>query len=75
MGAWWRAGACRMACGLFKGETMNDYNEKNCDERHKNIREELDNVWGKLKSFEGRIWAIVILQIMVLGGIIGVLLK
>lgn len=49
---------------------MNDYNEKNCDERHEKITEEFHNVWAKLKTLDNRLWAILILLIFNLGGII-----
>ena len=55
--------------------TMNDYNEKICDERHEKIKEEFLVVWDKLKSFENRLWAVIILQITLLVGVFGIFLR
>jgi len=49
---------------------MNDYNEKICDERHKKITEEFGYVWDKIKTLEGRLWAIIVLLVFNLGGVI-----
>ena len=54
---------------------MNDYNEKNCDERHEKIEKELLVVWEKLKTFEGRLWAVIILQITLLVGVFGIFIR
>ncbi len=54
---------------------MTDYNEKWCEERHDKIEKEFDNVWAKLKNQDNRLWSIIVLQLVVLGGIIGVIIK
>ena len=46
------------------------YNEELCKTLHKSQREEMDRMWDKLKSIEGRFWAIIILLLMNLTGII-----
>ncbi len=54
---------------------MNDYNQKWDDERHEKIKEEFLVVWDKLKSFENRLWAVIILQITLLVGVFGIFIK
>ena len=49
---------------------VDDYNEKNCDERHRNIREEFDQVWAKIDKFDVRLWVIIIMLFFNLGGIV-----
>ena len=49
---------------------MNEYNEKNCDERHDKLEKELENVWNRFKTLDGRLWAIIVLLVFNLGGVI-----
>jgi len=49
---------------------MNDYNEKNCDERHEFIEKEFKKVWSRFKTLDGRLWAIIVLLVFNLGGVI-----
>lgn len=54
---------------------MDDFNQKFCDERHQNIKEEFDAVWKRMNGTERKLWAIIILLVGNLAGLIGVLLK
>ena len=54
---------------------MNEYNKEWDDERHENIDEEFKSVWDKLKTLDNRLWAIIVLQLILLVSIGGVLLK
>lgn len=53
----------------------NQYNYRLCEERHEKIEKEFDAVWEKLKAFENRLWAVIILQITLLVGVFGIFLK
>ena len=48
---------------------MNDYNQNWCNERHRKIDTRFKDVWDKLKTLEGRLWAIIVLLFMNLAGI------
>ena len=54
---------------------MNDFLQKWCDERHNKIDKEFGVVWKKFGTIETRLWGMIILQLIILGSIIGVLLK
>ena len=54
---------------------MNDYIKGWCDDRHDKIKEEFLVVWEKLKAFENRLWAVIILQIALLVGIFGIFIR
>ena len=49
---------------------MNDYNRDWCDERHEKIDREFKNVWTKMRTMEGRLWAIILLLVFNLGVVI-----
>ena len=49
---------------------MNDYNEKNCDERHEFVEKEFEKVWKKLDKYDIRIWGILVLQITIIALIV-----
>ena len=53
----------------------NEYNKEWCDERHQFIEKEFVKVWTKIKTFDARLWAIIVLLVFNIGGIIAVLLK
>ncbi len=48
----------------------NQYNYQLREERHDNIEKELETVWDRFKTLEGRLWIIILLLVFNLGGII-----
>ena len=49
---------------------MNEYNKEWDDERHDKIEKELETVWNRFQTLEGRLWIIILLLVFNLGGII-----
>lgn len=49
---------------------MNDFLQAWCNERHDKIKEEFDTVWKKIDTIDGRMWAIIVLLFLNLGGVI-----
>jgi len=47
-----------------------EYNKEWCDERHNFITKEFTDVWVKIKTVEGRLWTIILLLVLNLGGLI-----
>ncbi|MHA1289504.1 MAG: hypothetical protein ACTSPB_19110 [Candidatus Thorarchaeota archaeon] len=52
-----------------------EYNQDWCNERHERIDEEFNQVWKRIKTVDSRLWAILVVQLVILGGIVGTLLK
>lgn len=50
-----------------------DYNKDWCDERHDKIEREFDKMWKRIKTFDARLWAIIVLLVFNFGGIIAIL--
>ena len=46
---------------------VDEYTKEWCNERHKGIDKEFKAVWGRLKTLEARLWAIIILLVFNLG--------
>ena len=54
---------------------MEEYNVKLCDERHDKIADEFLVVWRKMNGTDKKLWAIILLLIVNLAGMLGALLK
>ena len=54
---------------------MDDFNLGLCEERHKNIEKEFEAMWKRMNGTEKKLWAIIILLVGNLAGLIGMLLK
>jgi len=54
---------------------MDDFNLRLCEERHENIKKEFEAMWKHMNGTEKKLWAIIILLVSNLAGLIGVLLK
>lgn len=54
---------------------MNNFNTKLCDERHEVIDREFKKVWTRVGNMDARIWGVMILLLMNLGGIIAIITK
>jgi hypothetical protein len=52
-----------------------EYNQGWCDERHKKIGEEFHAVWEKIRIVDNRLWAVLVLLIANLGGVIALFFK
>ena len=53
---------------------MEEYSEKWCDERHDKITNEFLAVWKRMNGTEKKLWAIIIMLITNLSGLIVILL-
>ena len=53
----------------------NDYSNRFCDDRHKNIDKEFKAVWTRMNGFDKKLWAIIVLIMANLGTVIGILVK
>ena len=54
---------------------MEEYNEKWCDERHDKIADEFLVVWKRMNGTEKKLWAIILLLVANLAGLVGMFLK
>ena len=54
---------------------MNEFNVKLCDERHERIGEEFVFVWNKMNGTEKKLWAIILLLVANLAGMVGMFIK
>ena len=54
---------------------MEEYNEKWCDERHDKIEDEFLVVWKRMNGTEKKLWAIILLLVANLAGLVGMFIK
>ena len=54
---------------------MEEYNVKLCDERHDKITEEFMAVWKRMNGTEKKLWAIILLLVANLAGLVGMFIK
>jgi hypothetical protein len=54
---------------------VEEYNVKLCDERHDKIAEEFLVVWKRMNGTEKKLWAIILLLVANLAGMIGMFIK
>jgi len=54
---------------------MDEFDVRLCEERHKNIEKEFVAVWKRMNGTEKKLWAIIILLVGNLAGLLAVLLR
>ena len=54
---------------------MENFNVKLCDERHDKITEEFLVVWKRMNGTEKKLWAIILLLVANLAGLVGMFMK
>ena len=54
---------------------MEEYNAKLCDERHDKIADEFLVVWKRMNGTEKKLWAIILLLVANLAGLVGMFIK
>ena len=54
---------------------MKEFNVKLCDERHDKITDEFLVMWKRINGTEKKLWAIILLLVANLAGLIGMFLK
>lgn len=51
------------------------FNQSWCNERHKKIDKQFEEVWKKMSGINNKLWTIILGQVAILGGIVVALLR